>query len=143
MNSNDFAHNVHIGKSFASSGYWKIDADSNSHGTVLAEIIASFFSGPMNTKQMARIYPRLLIGQIVNSQNKTSTSLICQGLTWAVQNGAKIILLCALSTRFDREVERAILKATRKGVIIVVPSSYSASDASLRFPATMGVVIRA
>ncbi|MCL4419257.1 S8/S53 family peptidase [Patescibacteria group bacterium] len=143
---NDFSQHVTLGKSFAPTGYWKVDNCKSSHGTILAEIIASFFGGEYSAKKSAEPrgrYPQLLIGQIIDSNHKTSASKIIAGLQWAVTNGAKIILLCALSTTFNLEVEREILSTTSQGIIIVVPSSFIASDAALRFPATMGVILRA
>ena len=103
-------------------------SDGHSHGTHCAGIIAD------NTPGNVKIMPVKVL-----KDNGSGTDLaIAQGIDWAVEHGAKIISM-SLGGQTDNprtdEMGKAVLRAYKKGVLVVCAAGNSTSETSNYSPA--------
>lgn len=94
--------------------------DGNGHGTHVAGILAA---NTNNGVGVAGTCPQceLMIGQVLNAQGEGSTSDAVAGITWAANNGAKVISMSLGTTQASSEpmYASALSFAESKGAIIV------------------------
>ncbi|MGK4586130.1 type VII secretion-associated serine protease mycosin [Kitasatospora sp. HPMI-4] len=100
-------------------GDGRTDSSSDSHGTAIAGIIAGsggpdHVSGIMGLAPAARILPvRVAAGTAI------SPSLLAQGLTWAVDHGAKVVNISSGTPQPDPLLRQAVDYALRHDVVVV------------------------
>jgi major intracellular serine protease len=100
--------------------------DRNGHGTHVAGTIA----GEENGSGVVGVAPeaKLLIGKVLDDQGSGSYQGIIDGIEWATkwrganQERVRIISMSLGGTYNDPRMEKAILKAVSKGILVVVAS---------------------
>lgn len=98
--------------------------DQMGHGTHVAGIIAAL---PNNATGIAGIAPgvRILNERVLNAEGWGSAFAIAQGITHAVDSGARIINLSLGSADASKPIELAVKYAQSKGVLIVAAAGNS------------------
>jgi len=122
----DLKPNIIGGKNFTNEGCEDDYSDNNGHGTHCAGTIA----GVENEKGVVGVAPeaKLLIGKVLDRNGSGSYRSIIQGIEWATnwkgKNGEKtrIISMSLGGSYNDKNLEKAILEACAKGIIVVVAS---------------------
>ncbi|OFW57630.1 MAG: hypothetical protein A2W01_03765 [Candidatus Solincola sediminis] len=102
--------------------------DDYGHGTHMAAIIASTFGNVFRGAGMAygcSIMPVKVLG----SNGVGSASQLASGITWAADNGAKIISMSVASPRHSEAVGQAVAYAASKGVLCIAAAGNEGSDA--------------
>jgi thermitase len=135
MTHPDLASKVIAQKIFTTSS---ID-DKFGHGTHVAGIIAAKTN---NGQGVAGVCPdcQLMIGKIMGDDGTGLSSSISTGITWAADNGAKVINLSEGGPDRASLQEDAIKYAWSKGVVLVAASGNSSSTKSF-YPAALPNVI--
>jgi thermitase len=94
--------------------------DGNGHGTHVAGILSA---NTNNNLGVAGTCPdcELMIGQVLDAQGEGSTSDAVNGMTWAANNGAKVISMSLGTTEASSEpmYAAAVAYAMSKGAIVV------------------------
>jgi len=145
QNHPELANKVVLTKVFATSAIDPNVQDHNGHGTHVAGIIAATTN---NGQGVAGTCPdcQLMIGKVVtndsNGNATGSTSDIVSGITWAADNGAKVINLSLRTTTSGSAplYQQGIDYANSKGVVVVVAAGNDASNAQVWPAANTGVV---
>jgi major intracellular serine protease len=122
----DLAPNIIGGRNFTNEGSEDNFQDHNGHGTHCAGTIA----GVENEKGVVGVAPeaKLLIGKVLNRHGSGSYRSIIDGIKWATnwtgENGEKtrVISMSLGGSYNDRNLEKAILEACAKGIVVVVAS---------------------
>lgn len=145
QNHPDLTGKVVASKMFATSALDPDIQDRNGHGTHVAGIIAAITN---NGVGVAGTCPecQLMIGKVVNndiSGNATgSTSDIVSGMTWAADNGAKVINLSLRTTTAGSAplYQQGIDYANSKGAVVVVAAGNDSTNQQVWPAANTGVV---
>ncbi len=113
--------------------------DDNGHGTHVAGIAAA---GIDNALGMAGIAGQVKIMpiKVLNASNIGWMSDVAAGITYAVDNGAKVINLSLAATKESLAVRDAIIYAVNKGVVIIAAGGNENTDVA-RYPAVYENVI--
>lgn len=122
----DLKPNIIDGRNFTNEGSREDYQDLNGHGTHCAGTIA----GVENEKGVVGVAPeaKLLIGKVLDGSGSGSYYSIIQGIKWATnwegKNGEKtrIISMSLGGSYNDKNLEKAILEACARGIIVVVAS---------------------
>jgi major intracellular serine protease len=122
----DLKDNIIDGRNFTNEGCKDDYQDLNGHGTHCAGTIA----GIENDSGVVGVAPeaKLLIGKVLDSNGSGSYSSIIDGIKWATnwkgKNGEKtrIISMSLGGSYNDKNLEKAILEACAKGIVVVVAS---------------------
>lgn len=134
INHPDLAGKIAVQRVFVSSTIDPDISDKNGHGTHVAGIIAA---NTNNNIGVAGTCPecQLIIGKVVTNDgtgNATgATSDIVSGITWATDQGAKVINLSLRSTspQTQQLYQEGINYAMSKGVVVVAASGNDGSNA--------------
>lgn len=113
--------------------------DDSGHGTKVSGIIAAATN---NTVGVAGLAPqaKIMPVKIFEATGNTTDGNIVNGITWAVNNGAKVINISFGATSYSNGVKDAIEWAFSQGVVLVA-SSGNVGDTSTYFPASYPQVI--
>jgi len=107
--------------------------DDNGHGSNVAGVVAA--AGNNGTGVAGGCWNcRLLPVKVLDSQNKGTTSVLAKGITYAADNGAKIINVSVSSTAADETLRTAVDYATGKQILVVASAGNTAKDQQL-YPA--------
>ncbi len=100
--------------------------DLYGHGTHVAGIIAATTN---NSLGVAGVCPgcQLLNGKVLGDNGSGATSWIANGITWAANNGAKVINLSLGSTTPSKTMEDAVKYAWSKGAVVVAAAGNNGS----------------
>ncbi len=115
LNHPDLASKVVLQKVFAANS---VLADKLGHGTHVAGIISA---NTNNTQGVAGTCPdcQLMIGKVISDGNVGQWSEVASGVTWAADNGAKVINMSLGGYEFSNTLKDAVNYALQKSVIIV------------------------
>lgn len=137
LNQPDLAGKVILQKSFVSATV----EDGNGHGTHVAGILSADTN---NGNGVAGTCPgcQLIIGKILDDTGSGTTSNATAGITWAADNGAKVINMSLGTT--DASTESLYLQAVNyamsKGAIVVAASGNDGTN-GLNYPAAVPGVV--
>ena len=123
MNHPDLKNNIIDGRNFTREGNSKDYTDRNGHGTHVAGTIAA--SG-----EILGVAPdaKLLIGKVLDRNGSGNYCSIIEGIkyatNWKGKNGEKvrIISMSLGGSEDDPKLEKAILEAAARGIVIIVAS---------------------
>ncbi len=120
QNHPDLASKIVLQKIF----YTNSLEDNFGHGTHVAGIISAVTN---NSQGVAGVCPncQLMIGRVLDDNGSGPTSNIATGVTWAADNGAKVINISAGDTVFVQALADAITYAWNKGVVITAAAGNS------------------
>lgn len=141
MSHPDLANKVVLQKVFITSSI----EDNNGHGTHVAGIISATTN---NNYGISGTCPdcKLIIGKVVGDNGIGPTSLTIEGITWAADQGAKVINLSigtkasAISQTNLKNYQDAIAYAMQKGAIIVAAAGNEHSS-EFFYPAALSNVV--
>lgn len=146
INHPDFSGKIADQKIFATAS---ID-DKFSHGTHTAGIVAA---NTNNGQGVAGTCPdcKLMIGKVLDDTGSGAYSGIADGITWAADNGAKVISMSLAGQSSAKVLEDAVSYAWGKGAVLVAAAgncgdnNYSANGCSMvnpkEYPAALPNVV--
>lgn len=113
--------------------------DVYGHGTHVGGIVAAITD---NGVGVAGGCPQcvLMNGKVLNDSGSGANSWIANGITWATDNGAKVINLSLGSSAKSTTLERAVNYAWNRGVVVVAAAGNSANP-SKTYPGAYNNVI--
>lgn len=139
LNQPDLAGKVILQKSFV-SGVTSVE-DGSGHGTHVAGIIAADTN---NGVGVAGTCPgcELIIGKILDDSGSGTSSDAVAGITWAAQNGAKVINMSLGTTDSSSEslYQQAVTYATQQGAIVVAAAGNDGIN-QMNYPAAVPGVV--
>lgn len=127
----DKNHSDLVGKLVAGYDFVNNDSDAdddNGHGTHCAGIAAALTNngiGVAGVDWNARIMPV----KVLNASGSGSYTAIVNGITWAADNGAKVISMSLGGSSGSSALESAVNYAASKGVVIVAAAGNSNTTA--------------
>ncbi len=137
QNHEDVSSKIVLNKDFtgSASGY----DDMFGHGTHVSGIVAAVTD---SGKGVAGGCPACLLinGKVLNDSGSGVYSWIAGGITWATDNGAKVINMSLGGSVKSTTLERAVNYAWNKGVVVVAAAGNSANP-SKTYPAAYTNVI--
>jgi thermitase len=92
--------------------------DVYGHGTHIAGVIAAWAGGGTGVAGLAHDC-RLMNVKVADDQGRFNNEAAAEGVTWAVDHGAKVINMSLVSTEPSSRLEEAINYAWNKGVVVV------------------------
>lgn len=112
--------------------------DNYGHGTHVAGIIAA----TRDTEGVSGVCPdcSILDGKVMNDSGSGSTSTIVKGISWAVENGAKVINMSLGQRAPSQALEAAVNNAWNQGVVIAAAAG-NAGTAEQFYPGAYPNVI--
>lgn len=111
--------------------------DTIGHGTECASVLA----GLTSAKGEAIVVP-LLVGQVIGSSTTGDTHALANGVSWAVENQANLIVIPSGSLSASLDLERAIDEAAESRAIIIAPVGNDAESlVNPLYPAFMPCVL--
>lgn len=130
QNHEDISTKTVLQKDFSGSG--SVD-DFYGHGTHVAGIIAAVSN---NGVGVAGGCPQCVIlnGKVMGDNGSGAYLAIANGITWAADNGAKVINLSLGGSARSLTLERAVNYAWNKGAVVVAAAGNSGSQSKL-YPA--------
>jgi subtilisin family serine protease len=117
-----------------------LPADTNGHGTAVAGIIAAATGngiGMASVAPGARIMPVRVLDAIGNGVDP----VIAQGITWAVDHGARVINLSLGGEGWTDVLQVAIDDAIARGAVVVAAAGNSGAGSPVEYPAAYGPVL--
>jgi serine protease len=139
-NHPDLAGQVLAGRSFLSQGQQSTSTvDGNGHGTHVAGIVAA----ATNTTGIAGVAPgaKVLPVKVLSDDGSGWLSDVAAGLTWAVDNGAKVANLSLGGTVPSGVLHVALVDAMQRGTLVVVAAGNSGPCAPASYPAAYPEVL--
>ncbi len=118
----DLSTKIDIAKDFTGSA--TSTDDIYGHGTHVGGIVAAITN---NATGVAGTCPdcRLLNGKVLNDSGSGAYSWIASGITWATQNGAKVINMSLGGSSKSSTLESAVKYAWNNGVVVVAAAGNS------------------
>lgn len=113
-------------------------ADDFGHGTHVAGIIGASTNNNLGIAGLA-YQSRIMPVKVLGSTGSGKYSDIAQGITYAVDNGARVINVSAGGSYDSQVLRDAVKYATRKGAIVVAAAGNGNTDAPF-YPASYDVV---
>lgn len=104
--------------------------DKYGHGTHVAGIVAAKYNNKIG---VAGVCPEcsILDVKVLNDSGAGSSSLIANGISWAADNGAKVINMSLGQRVASRTLEAAVNYAWNKGVVIVAAAGNAGTQAKI------------
>ncbi|MEV7136237.1 S8 family peptidase [Arthrobacter sp. NPDC093128] len=104
--------------------------DKYGHGTHVAGIVAAKYNNKIG---VAGVCPEcsILDVKVLNDSGSGSSSVIANGISWAADNGAKVINMSLGQRVASRTLEAAVNYAWNKGVVIVAAAGNAGTQAKI------------
>ncbi|MDR6507310.1 S8 family serine peptidase [Arthrobacter oryzae] len=104
--------------------------DKYGHGTHVAGIVAAKYNNKIG---VAGVCPEcsILDVKVLNDSGSGSSSVIANGITWAADNGAKVINMSLGQRVSSRTLEAAVSDAWNKGAVIVAAAGNAGTQAKI------------
>ena len=128
---------VSMGRDFVNNDYNA--TDDHGHGTHVSGIAAAATNNGVGVAGIG-YNARVLPVKVLSSSGSGSHSAIASGITWAADNGAKIINLSLGGPNNTTTLDQAIAYAWNKGVVIVAAAG-NENSSSATYPASSANVI--
>jgi thermitase len=113
--------------------------DKYGHGTHVSGIIAASTN---NSVGVAGVCPdcHLIVGKVLNDSGSGANSWIASGITWATDNGAKVINMSLGGPTKSTTLERAVNYAWSHGVVVVAAAGNSGNKSKTYPGASTNVI---
>ncbi|MEV6928586.1 S8 family serine peptidase [Dactylosporangium sp. NPDC051485] len=137
----ELAKAVLPGKGFGEGNTTDGTVDVQGHGTAMAGLIAG--RGLPNGGGVLGIAPRAMILplQTLRSDDGLGVpALLGEGIDWAVEHGAKVICIAAVTDE-DQRVQEAVERALRADVVVVAGVGNAPDTTAVGFPARLPGVL--
>src|SRR3954469_15539940 len=108
--------------------------DPNGHGTEMAGIVAASADNGVGIAGVGYAGVNVMPVTVLNAGGYGQDSDIIQGVVWAADNGADVILMSFANTGFSPALQDAIDYAWSKGAVLVAAAGNGGSDV-VNFPA--------
>jgi len=117
-----------------------LPADTNGHGTAVAGIIAAATGNGIG---MASVAPgaRIMPVRVLDGAGNGVDPVIAQGITWAVDHGARVINLSLGGEGWTDVLQVAIDDAIARGAVVVAAAGNSGAGSPVEYPAAYGPVL--
>jgi len=119
--------------------------DVNGHGTAVAGVIAAVADALNRTAGRPLWQMKLMPVKALDDRGTGNASQLAQGIRYAVENGATIVVLSLGLNRDSRELREAVELAERKGVLLVAATGNEAAKfgekAAVQYPAAYPTVL--
>lgn len=146
------AANIHLGEAVLPgldvTGESNGRVDIQGHGTAIAGQIAARpvdGSGLVGVAPDATILPvRVYTGDRATGGAEPEPGQVAQGIRWAADQGARVIVVALASTVDSPELREAVTHATQLGALVVAPAGNAERDkdpAAARYPAAYPEVL--
>lgn len=136
-NHPDLSGEVKIGYNFIADN--TDTSDDNGHGTHVAGIIDASTNNGIGVASIG-FRGTLLPVKILDSTGAGTDGSVASGITYAVDNGAKIINLSLGGSSFSQTEQDAVNYATSKGVIVVAAAGNNSNNSPVYPAADSGVL---
>jgi thermitase len=133
----DLSFKITDQRNFSDSG--TID-DLYGHGTHVGGIVAAVTNNGIGVAGGCPICT-LMNGKVLNDSGSGSYSWVANGITWATDNGAKVINMSLGGSTKSKTLERAVNYAWNKGVILAAAAGNGGNNRSKTYPAAYTNVI--
>ena len=120
------------GSSWVLGGSWF--ADPNGHGTAMAGIVAAETNNGIGVAGVGYDGVRVMPITVLGADGTGQDSDIIQGVVWAADQGADVILMAFSATGYSSSLQAAIDYAWAEGVVLVAAAGNDGSSAGA-FPA--------
>ncbi|MDP9318162.1 MAG: S8 family serine peptidase, partial [Actinomycetota bacterium] len=128
----DLFGNIVSGASFVAGSTWS--SDPNGHGTEMAGIVAAETNNGTGIAGVGYAGVRVMPVTVLGADGLGSDSDIIQGVVWAADHGADVILMSFSAAGYSSALQAAVDYAWSKGVVLVAATGNDSSSAST-FPA--------
>ena len=138
----DFAHPEFAGRILPGYDFVNKDAnpaDDNGHGTHVAGIAAAGINNALGMAGIAGTV-KILPVKVLNASNVGWMADVAAGITYAVDQGARVINLSLAGSAASLSVRDAIAYAVSKGVVVVAAAGNDNTSAN-RYPAVYDTVV--
>ncbi len=137
----DAAHPEFTGRILPGWDFVNNDADpfdDNGHGTHVSGIVAAGLNNGIGIAGLANV--RILPVKVLNADNSGWWSNVAAGITWAVDQGARVLNLSLTGSIDSPALRDAVAYAVSKGAVVVVAAGNSGSEKP-HYPASYEEVI--
>ncbi len=128
----DLDDNLLTGASFVAGATW--NADANGHGTAMAGIVAAETDNGVGIAGVGYAGVRVLPVTVLDAAGLGRDSDIIEGLVWAVDHGADVVLMSFSAYGYSAALQAAVDYAWSRDVVLVAAVGNDASS-SASFPA--------
>ena len=108
--------------------------DTNGHGTWLAGIVAARTNNGLGIAGVGADFVQVMPVKVLDANGEGQDSDVIAGLIWAVDNGAKVVLMAFSNPGFSESLQEAIDYAWSKDVVLIAAAG-NTGDATPTFPA--------
>lgn len=113
--------------------------DDNGHGTMVAGIIGARTNNQMGQAGLCWRC-RLMPVKVLNAKAKGTSSDVAAGIVWAVDHGARMVVMSLGASSTTKTLTSAVEYALRKGVVLVAAAGNAGSGVPHHPAATDGVI---
>jgi uncharacterized repeat protein (TIGR01451 family) len=128
----DLDGNIVAGTSFVAGSSWSTDA--NGHGTAMAGIVAAETNNGAGVAGVGYAGVSVMPVTVLGPDGSGSDSDIIEGVVWAADHGADVILMSFSATGYSSALQAAVDYAWSHGVVLVAAAGNDGSSANT-FPA--------
>jgi hypothetical protein len=108
--------------------------DANGHGTEMAGIVAASADNGIGMAGIGYAGVTVMPVQVLDAQGTGQDSDIIQGIVWAADHGADVILMSFSNPGFSQGLQDAVDYAWSKGAVVVAAAGNDGAD-TVNFPA--------
>jgi uncharacterized repeat protein (TIGR01451 family) len=128
----DLDDNIVGGASFVAGSSW--NADPNGHGTAMAGIVAAETDNGQGVAGVGYAGVKVMPISVLDSNGLGRDSDIIEGVVWAADHGADVILMAFSASGYSTALQAAIDYAWSQGALLVAATGNDGSSANT-FPA--------
>ncbi len=128
----DLDGNIVAGTSFVAGSSWS--SDSNGHGTAMAGIVAAETNNGAGVAGVGYDGVKVMPVTVLGPDGQGRDSDIIEGVVWAADHGADVILMSFSATGYSSALQAAIDYAWSNGVVLVAAAGNDGSSTPA-FPA--------
>src|SRR5581483_8159205 len=133
----DLAGRMAAGQSFTGGNP---DSDSDGHGTAMAGIAAAAVNNGSGMAGVAYSGAKIMSVQVLQPDGSGDDTDVVEGLNWAVDHGAKVVLMAFSTSDYSPLLQSAVDDAVRAGVVLIAATGNNASSGASYPAGIRGVV---
>ncbi|MBI2778096.1 MAG: S8 family serine peptidase, partial [Chloroflexi bacterium] len=126
------------GSAWVSGSTWS--TDPNGHGTAMAGIVAAETNNGIGVAGVAYAGVRVMPVTVLGADGTGQDSDIIQGVVWAADHGADVILMAFSATGYSVALQAALDYAWSKGIVLVAATGNDGSSANTYPAGDRGVI---